>query len=770
MSQPDRRYCAPTTASRPIVSDSEPDNQDRATETIGTTVGRYELLSKFATGGMAELFLARERGAGGLERLVVVKRLLPHLTERPESVEMFLREGRLVARLQHPNIVQTYEFGEEEGEYYLAMEYLHGSTLRELQWLREDGGEAKLPAWFSVSVVEQACRGLHAAHELKNLDGEPIQLVHRDVSPQNLMCTVEGFVKLLDFGVAKGAEGEEATSTGRVKGKFSYMSPEQFKRNPLDRRSDVFALGVVFWELLTGERLFKRETEPETMQAILEEEPAPPSSKSPEIPTDLDAVVRRALAKDREERYPTAEALRRDVVEVVGEAELLREENELAGFVESVASERLETRDVMIRESLERSLTEGERARLRHEYAAGSTRTGSPGGSYSFGDVLDGGSAEGVQGGGADSADSTPPERSEGAAGSGTPVEEAMSDGTDVDGILSKFGGVAFGVFTVLLSVVVGAATYWAGTGGSAGEPEGAAVEEIDVSGPPISYVFPPVQTEEVLSAELAPLVDYLERRLGRPVETVISESYAAASEGLRNGRYDVATLPPLTFVLTRRADPRIEPLAIREEAGAITNDGLILVRKSSAYDSLGDLRGATFCFTDKNSTSGNFLPRVKIRKQGWKPSEFIGEVHWSGNHLQGLRDLTEGVCDAAATYSGSLLSARNRGIQASGLRTVAITGHLPSGTVAVRPGLSDELTEKLRSAHLQFEPSKDVGKHALGKTLEITGYRQPREELFESLVDAVENYGDILERFGFSTVEGAVGGNRDAGKSDGPA
>ena len=190
-------------------------NSEATREDVPDTIGRYELLTKFATGGMAELFLARERGVGGLERVVVIKRLLPHLTDDTSSVEMFLREARLVARLNHPNVVQTYELGEEEGEYFLAMEYLHGSTLRELQKLAEDRYD-RIPLEIAVSAIDQSSRGLHAAHELRDFEGELVGLIHRDVSPQNLMLTEEGYVKLLDFGVAKAVEGKEATYSGNI--------------------------------------------------------------------------------------------------------------------------------------------------------------------------------------------------------------------------------------------------------------------------------------------------------------------------------------------------------------------------------------------------------------------------------------------------------------------------------------------------------------------------------------------------------------------------
>src|SRR5690606_29276569 len=184
---------------------------------------------------MAEIYLARERGLAGLERLVVIKRILPHLVHQASFVEMFLREARIIARLAHPNVVQIHELGEDKGSYFIALEYIHGCTVRELQVLSARADMA-FPLDVSLSIIAEACRGAHAAHELKDKDSRPLGLVHRDISPHNLMVTGQGHVKLLDFGIAKAAEGFESTASGNLKGKYAYMSPEQCLHLPLDRR------------------------------------------------------------------------------------------------------------------------------------------------------------------------------------------------------------------------------------------------------------------------------------------------------------------------------------------------------------------------------------------------------------------------------------------------------------------------------------------------------------------------------------------------------
>ncbi|MBX3158937.1 MAG: serine/threonine protein kinase [Deltaproteobacteria bacterium] len=219
-------------------------------------LGRYELVGHLATGGMAEIHLARLAGEGGFSKLLVVKRLLPELVASPAYVSMFLDEGKLVARLDHPNICEVFELGRDGAEYFLAMPYLDGVPVHELiARPREPDRAAELRV--AAAILVQACAGLHHAHELRDADGGPAGLVHRDVSPSNLFVTTAGLVKVLDFGVAK-VRGAAETEVGTVKGKSQYMAPEQVLGEPLDRRCDVFALGIVAFELATHQRLFKR--------------------------------------------------------------------------------------------------------------------------------------------------------------------------------------------------------------------------------------------------------------------------------------------------------------------------------------------------------------------------------------------------------------------------------------------------------------------------------------------------------------------------------
>ncbi|HEY6038175.1 MAG TPA: protein kinase [Kofleriaceae bacterium] len=273
---------------------------------VGSAANNYEILAKLATGGMAEIFLARGASATGVERYVVLKRILRSRAHDQAFVRMFLDEARLAAQLQHPNIAQVYDIGKLGESYFFTMEYVHGETVRMLLQ-RSHALRTPIPIGSVLVVIAGAAAGLHHAHERIGLDGTPLGIVHRDVSPSNLIVSYEGSVKLVDFGVAKAAHRSQETRSGTVKGKISYLSPEQCRGAPIDRRSDLFSLGIVLWEMLTTERLFKRDSDFNAMAAIVSETVPPPSTRRPEIPPELDALSLRLLAKDPAERFQTAD-------------------------------------------------------------------------------------------------------------------------------------------------------------------------------------------------------------------------------------------------------------------------------------------------------------------------------------------------------------------------------------------------------------------------------------------------------------------------------
>jgi serine/threonine-protein kinase len=308
---------APASPSTTVRNRSEPPpprgDLEAATEGApGDRFGRYQLLGRIAKGGMAEIFLARET-ARGVSRHVVIKRVIQRVAADPTFIRMFLDEARLVMRLNHPNVCHIYEFGQLDGSYFIAMEHVHGMSLAQLvRRARVWGG---VPIEVAVKIIAEVAGALHYAHEARDEDGQLLSIVHRDVSPQNVMIRFDGAVKLLDFGVAKTESGTVQTEAGVLKGKLAYMSPEQCRGIRVDRRSDLFSLGCCLYEALSAQTLFKRESEYSTIRAVVEEEAPPISDVRAEIPESLGRIVMRSLAKDPSQRYQTAAAMQEAMME-----------------------------------------------------------------------------------------------------------------------------------------------------------------------------------------------------------------------------------------------------------------------------------------------------------------------------------------------------------------------------------------------------------------------------------------------------------------------
>ena len=269
------------------------------------SLGKYQLFARLGSGGQADVFLAVARGPMRFDKLVVLKCLALDVAHQPELVTMFLDEARLAARLNHPNVVQTFEVDQDRGVYFIAMEYLEGQPLSRVLGAPGIRESVTHPMW--AYLVAEALTGLHYAHELRDYDGTPLGIVHRDLSPHNLFVGYDGTVKLVDFGIAKASLNATRTETGVVKGKASYMAPEQAYGAEVDRRADVFSMGVVLWEAVTGKRLF--EGEPLAILNRLVHEPVPRASSVCPVAPELDAVIARALEKKPEDRYETAEAM-----------------------------------------------------------------------------------------------------------------------------------------------------------------------------------------------------------------------------------------------------------------------------------------------------------------------------------------------------------------------------------------------------------------------------------------------------------------------------
>jgi serine/threonine protein kinase len=300
--------------------------------------GKYQLLRKIASGGMGQVFLAREHGA--VERLVVLKLILPHLAEDEEFLTMFKEEARLVARLQHPNLITILDLLEVEGRHCLAMEYVQGDDVRRLDKQSRLKGKL-LPTGLVLRIISEAASGLDYAHKARDAQGQPLRLVHRDVSPQNILVGFDGAVKIIDFGVAKAAGNSQQTATGVLKGKYPYMSPEQAAGHHIDGRSDQFALGVVMWEMLTGRRLFKGESDMMTLRLVKDCQVPPPSQLNPKLPPGLDEVLMRALSPTPDKRYPDCGEFRLALEDFILQLRLPASTAHLSAYLRELYAERI---------------------------------------------------------------------------------------------------------------------------------------------------------------------------------------------------------------------------------------------------------------------------------------------------------------------------------------------------------------------------------------------------------------------------------------------
>jgi serine/threonine-protein kinase len=315
-------------------------------DTPARTIGRYVLFREVAHGGMATVHLGRLRGPAGFARTVAIKRLHPQYARDPEFVSMFLDEARLAARVQHPNVVSVLDVVAAEGELFLVMDYVHGEALGKLLRMAIDGG---IPVTTRViaAIASNVLDGLHAAHEARNERGDPLDIVHRDVSPQNVLVGVDGVARVLDFGIAKAAQRAHGTTReGQFKGKLPYTSPEQIGQGKVDRRSDVYAASVMLWEALTGKRLFPQVDFVQLAQMILTREHPAPSSIDPSVPKELDEVVLKGLSHDPDQRWQTAH----EMAVAIEKASPLASAREVGEWVRRIAEAPLGQRATSLKE------------------------------------------------------------------------------------------------------------------------------------------------------------------------------------------------------------------------------------------------------------------------------------------------------------------------------------------------------------------------------------------------------------------------------------
>jgi serine/threonine-protein kinase len=311
----------------------------------GDAIDSYRIVSRLKGGGMGQLYLARREGVAGFTRPVAIKVIHPHLARDREVIEMFVSEARLSALIDDPNVVHVHELGETQGLLYLAMEYIHGLSLREVMNRLQKAGR-RISFSYAAYIASRVARGLHAAHETTDANGTPLGIVHRDVSPQNVIVAFSGHVKLIDFGIAKAFEGGESTGL-TLEGKLPYMAPEHAERRSLDRRADVFALGVILWELLAQRPLFEGPNDIIILKRVRECAIRPLSEVVADVPPALSAVVMKALARDREDRYATAADFARALADAMPDVRHI-EPLEIAEMLGAIAPDEIESRRALL--------------------------------------------------------------------------------------------------------------------------------------------------------------------------------------------------------------------------------------------------------------------------------------------------------------------------------------------------------------------------------------------------------------------------------------
>jgi len=643
-------------------------------------VGRYQLVERLAVGGMAEIFLAAERGGElGLDRLVVVKRILPHLADEPSFVDMFLREARIVARIRHPNVVQIFELGSSGGFPFIAMEYVSGSTLKQLVSAARRA-DTRLPVGAVLHLLSQACAGAHAAHELRDQAGQLYGLVHRDISPHNLMVDDHGHVKLLDFGIAK-ADGMEQTRTGMLKGKISYMSPEQCRQDKVDRRSDVFALGVVAWELLVGEKPFRGNSELATMQSIVTGDVTPVHEVRPDVPRALSDAVMKALSLDRDKRQRTADELREEMREAVRGTSLQADSDAAARLVRTLLGNRHERRQRAVEQAMERTLV----------------------------------SLSGVM------PLSIEVPAHEGSAPSSLSISEPTTRAAATAGVVASVGAMV-GLGALAVAVVgVGALAWVLWPSGPAGGDDEVVLPP---EGEPIVVSVAPVLAPEELRLEHEPIRLYLEREIGRPVDFQVAPSYELAARKVNDGTVPFAFLPQNTTRQAHDDNPDLAIVAVKVVDGSASTDGYLLVSREGDIKKVDDLVGGVICYSDPLSNTGYKLPRAWLDDQGVDPDALV--PRFSGNHHQVLIDLIDGACDVGGTHSGNYNTAGQRDVPIAQLRILAITGSTPHDAMVAGPGASRGLVQRMERALLAFDPKKHAGVDRVGDSERITGFAEP--------------------------------------------
>lgn len=304
-------------------------------EQVPKRFGKYSLLHRIAVGGMAEIFIARHTGMQGFSRKIVIKKIRPHLSKEQSFINMFLNEAKLAAQLSHSNIAQIYDLGRIEQSYFIAMEYVRGRDMRAVT-NKAEKKKIPFPLEYALKVAADTCEGLFYAHRRTDDSGRPLNIVHRDVTPENIMVSFDGEVKILDFGIAKAENLATETKVGEIKGKLGYMSPEQIMGKSLDHRSDLFSLGVVLYEWLTGKKLFAAKHDVDVLRNVVEGKIYPPSYFRQEVPKAVEEIVMKALERNRQQRYQSAWEMQFDIRQFLSNHEFNPSNIHLSNFIRQI--------------------------------------------------------------------------------------------------------------------------------------------------------------------------------------------------------------------------------------------------------------------------------------------------------------------------------------------------------------------------------------------------------------------------------------------------
>ena len=638
-----------------------------------TIIGHYRLLERIASGGMAEVFLGVDLRATD-DKPIVIKRILPHLADDETFVQMFHQETKIAMAVNHPNVVDIIEDGEHRGLPFLAMEYIHGLTWREVM----KRTEGRLSRGFVVDLLIQAARGAHAVHETI-VDGHQ-EIVHRDLCPHNLMVDVHGVVKLLDFGIAKAAQGMDTTRTGALKGKTAYLAPEQIQRNQVSRATDVYSLSVVAWELLAGKRMFGEHLgDFEMMQAVVTGKLPSLGESGSDVPLLLAEVVHKGLALDPSHRYESADAFGDAIEEAAAAAGIRR----FAGTARDWVRGEL---------GIDLDADLDSNADFIDDLVTHSDADDEPG-----------------------------PTPTQPVSRERTPVFKAKTNRRPVWPwiVIATAAPLLFaaGIALSILSMPT--------------PPEDA---------PPVTITWAPVMPPAEMVAELEPLRSDLAKALGRPVDFQVAPTYEAAGRILRDGETDFAVLPPLLYLTTKEnIGEDLKVAAVTEHDKGTGVDGVLIGGQNFQWTGDAEsLKGTTVCFTDPTSTTGHALPRQWMLKHGINPEKDLAKIVFSGNHHQVIEDVATGKCEAGATFSAALRSAVDVGVPVQHTRQLTITGRTPNDAVCAGPNTDAELFQRVQAYLVAWDPEKLHKKAYIGERQHLTGFGIGNDADYNELRSAI--------------------------------